>query len=134
MVEIEIEYGNHYRLLKKYRTTKSGYALKNQMTCFVRLKDDNLKIEDYIDKVEFWKHESFANAHIPVVQHASRPKIGNQYRLSTRKDELTWSDCVYGSFDVPVTIHFRKHLNLKPMKQEFHISFDKPTTLKCLIL
>ena len=76
-VEIEIEYGNHYRLLKKYRTTKSGYALKNQMTCFVRIKDDNLKIEDYIDKVEFWKHESFANAHIPVVQHASRPQIGN---------------------------------------------------------
>ena len=101
------------------------------MTCFVRLKEPNhhgYKMKDIVKKVEFKKHSTFANSRVPITQWADNPCMTNVNRLPwSRDDELTWSDCVWGYFEVPVTIYW-KIGDYECSTYKIWIDFDRKTT------
>ena len=60
-VEVELEIGNHYKLLNKFKIEKRK-EFKHQFTCFVRVKQPNthgIKISDIVNTVEYTPYHTF---------------------------------------------------------------------------
>ena len=119
--------GNHYEQIPdgQYRITKSKdgeneFHFNNKYTAFVRLKklpasnDKSVyEIEDIVESVDFWKHESFMNHNVPLVVKPGKNDDPRRLKAS-RNDELTWSATVWGYFPFDVTINYKPYLKKDP--------------------
>lgn len=100
--------GNSYKRVKK----TDGEYEKNvhKWVCFARIEGEKHP-EKYIESVKFELHPTFR----PSVIELDKPNLEGSYEIS----RLGW-----GTFDIPVTIKFKKNLGLKPYTQEHELVFS----------
>jgi transcription initiation factor IIF auxiliary subunit len=99
---IQFTVGNRHELVENPKQANSNKNLKNKhkWTCFIELNHPMLKKYTYklIDKVDFQLHETF------------RPPL--RTAKSVEGKPIEYSTIGWGTFDVPMTIHWKKEVGI----------------------
>lgn len=119
-MDLRFTVGNRYRKLKEgeYKTNSVGTPLDNEWTAFIRLlpiegipgepKDYSHKL---IDRVTLRLHETFAQ---PLVRPLNFNKKDCEHSLKM---------VAYGWFDLPITVHFKEGLGMRPVSFDHRLHF-----------
>ena len=110
---MEFTIGNTVSIVKNPQKNKSGIYNDHQWTAFVRLaqKHKNLvKLGKILDKVHIELCEGFKDRHHHLI-------VGTKQEVS-----LTYKG--WGTFEMPITLHFKKELGIPPKTFDHELCFD----------
>ena len=108
-LKIKILYGNKHRLVPNPAKSRSDSAEtnKHEWIAFVTINHEGLKAEDLIESVTFELHETFRNP----IRKVSKPP----FQLKTKG---------WGTFEIPITIKWKKAVSPAPTTLSHYLSFD----------
>ena len=123
-IKIIFEIGNHYQLVKNCKKIKNGYTNDKWWTAFVRLKNapEGLNIDKIVKHCFFELHPDFK-----VNDHKVKVKpqmIDTKRNIYSKPGEISLSKKGWGYFDMPIEVHFKDELNIKPIKINHELEFE----------
>ena len=109
-------FGNRHREIKN---PKGGN--KHEWTIFVKFQDKKINPAELIEKVRFGLHPTFGAEYMDI-------------KAPDHKDSYEWSCVGWGTFGIPITIHFRRAVGLNPrtLELDHNLSFDGPGKWKTI--
>ena len=111
---IQFTVGNRHSIVTNPQKSNSNKDMKNKhaWTCFIELNHPELKKYTYklIDKVDFLLHETF------------RPPLRTAKAVPGKP--LEYSTVGWGTFDVPMTIHWKPEVGMATASCEHELSFE----------